>query len=154
MTGTEARAGRHPRACAPPFLQFYAPLFFWLGGAFYAVTGSASESLLAMLNVGRIINDTGRSRGFDASFPAATDEPPLGRVIHLAAAAPVVFAPTLAPIDLPPAIERPLVWHESFRGWTDPQVQRMSAFLDRVLETMQYQPAQRMENPSRRCVEY
>jgi len=105
---------------------------------------AGSESLLAMLNVGRIINDTGRSLGFDASVPGATDEPPLGRVIHIAAAAPVVFAPTLAPIDLPPAIERPLVWHESFRDWTDPQAQRMSAFLDRVLQTMQYQPAQRV----------
>lgn len=100
-------------------------------------------ALLAMLNVGRIVNDTGAALGFPPVIQPTMDEPPLGRVIRIATPSPVVFAPGL--VQLAPAItlDRPMLWAEDFKGWTAPQVVQTSAFLDAFLHAMRYRPETR-----------
>jgi hypothetical protein len=98
-----------------------------------------SEALLAMLNVGRIVNDAGSAMGLPAGMEGAQQEPPLGRVIRIASATPAIFAPALTYMTPVPELERPLLWREEFFA-PDDRARMTQEFVDRVLDEMAYRP--------------
>lgn len=72
-----------------------------------------SATLLALFNVGRIVNDTGTGMGFPASVAGTTDDgPQLGRSLRIAHPTPVLFAPALAVMPDRSTLERPILWRE------------------------------------------
>jgi hypothetical protein len=65
--------------------------------------------LLALLDVDRVVYDDGTAFGFPDSMPGTVDEGPLGRILAVPQATPVLFAPALASVDIAPAAQ-PLLW--------------------------------------------
>lgn len=137
-------SGPHNHAATP--VHNFAATILMRAQRDLALSGTVSEStksLLAMLNVGRIVNDTGHSMGFPPEVAPADEEGPLGRALRIPNATPIVFSTTLAAMSPTPDIERPLLWHESFDGWRDPRVVGANAFLDLAIAAMDYRPENR-----------
>lgn len=71
--------------------------------------GAETLRLLALLDVGRVIYDDGTAFGFPDALRGTVPEGPLGRILAVPEATPVLFAPALAPADIAPA-DVPLLW--------------------------------------------
>lgn len=87
--------------------------------------------LLALLNVGVIVNDTGRQMGFPEAAPLADQTPALGRHVALGGYPPSVYAPTIVRIASQEPFEKPMLWNEDFAN-----AGQTPAMIDRFLEDM------------------
>lgn len=101
---------------------------------------AGTERLLAMLNAGRIVNDSGSAMGLPESIAAAAEEGPLGRVLPIPGATPAVFARQLVEIAPPAGADKPVLWDADFEGGRNEQVQAVNQVLDAVLESMRLEP--------------
>jgi hypothetical protein len=99
-----------------------------------------SRAMLAMLNVGLIVNDHGRGMGFPERFAAGAEAPPIGRHIEIEAATPAVFAPALFQLEPDPELDRGMVWRSGYLEPPDPKTERLAAFLEQALQAMAYRP--------------
>ena len=95
--------------------------------------GPRTLSLLRLLNVTRIICSTPSTMGCPENFVQATEETPLGRVIHIDNAGPAVFAQQLIAMAPPDNLDKPMLWAEDFADKQNSQVQRTESFLDEYL---------------------
>jgi hypothetical protein len=107
------------------------------GGALSADTAG----LLAMLNVGRVANDSGSGMGLPPGIAGTVTEAPLGPVLPIAGATPAVFASRLVEILPPPGADKPALWDSSFAPGADAQAREVGAVLDAVLAVMRFTPA-------------
>jgi hypothetical protein len=90
------------------------------------------QSLLAVLNVSRIICYRSTSMGCPDAFADASVEGPLGRVVHIKGAAPGLFAPGLALLVPPAGADKPMVKFDATPP--DPRVTRMDDCLATYLK--------------------
>ncbi|MEM9386271.1 MAG: hypothetical protein AAGA68_14515 [Pseudomonadota bacterium] len=100
-------------------------------------TGALAEdtrTLLALLNVHTIVNDTGRQMGLPASVVSNAEHPTLGAYIDVGPAPAVTYAPQLAVQD-PSALDKPAFWNEDFAAASDATI-RVDEYLDELLERM------------------
>jgi hypothetical protein len=103
----------------------------------YGKPGSTSTALLTMLNVGHIVNDTGKAMGLPDPLGEPTGEP-LGRTIRLPSASPVVFAPKIKTLEPPVGLDKPVLWNEQFASdSTDPQARATLRFVRDVASAME-----------------
>lgn len=94
------------------------------------VLGEHTLSLLRLMNVTRIVCFTPTAAGCPQHFLGAREEGPLGRVIHLPDASPVVFSRRLVPLAPPPGLDKPMLWADSFDAGVPPQ--QVSETVDRL----------------------
>jgi len=101
-----------------------------------------TEILVAILNASRIVCFGFVVNGCPNSFSTATPEGPLGDVVHIASAAPVLFSQSVVLLAPTPELEKPLLWNDDYytpsAGATVPAVE---AFLRRYLQAAQIDPA-------------
>ncbi|MFO1430318.1 MAG: hypothetical protein U1F76_09295 [Candidatus Competibacteraceae bacterium] len=109
---------------------------------FYSLSPE-TRSLLAMLNVSRIVNSFSNGMGLPESYAGSIEEPPLGRVISMPEATPVLFAPGLIKIVPPAGLEKPLVWSEHYQEPMTAQALHLLDFIEQVRQAMLPVPAQR-----------
>jgi hypothetical protein len=102
----------------------------------------STEILVAILNASRIVCFGVVVNGCPKSFSTATPEGPLGDVVHIASAAPVLFSESVALLASTTELEKPLLWNEDYytpsAGAT---VTAVEAFLRRYLQAAQIDPA-------------
>jgi len=98
-----------------------------------------SEAMLVMLNVGRIVNDTGHVMGLPQGIHGTVEEPPLGRVLKIEAT-PAIFSSRIVTIDPPEALERNLLWREDFETPHE-AAGRTQRFVEYVFALMEFEPA-------------
>lgn len=72
--------------------------------------GDETLRLLAALDVRRVIFDSGEGFGFPDTLPGTVTDGPLGRIIAVPGATPVLFAPRLEPAEGIAPADRPLLW--------------------------------------------
>jgi hypothetical protein len=104
----------------------------------------ATRSLLAILNVSRIVNHSGHGMGLPESYAGSVEEPTLGRVIPVPEATPVLFAPRLIEIVPPAGLEKPLVWGNHYQDPMTDQAIHLLDFIEQVRETMALVPEKKM----------
>lgn len=104
----------------------------------------ASRALLAMLNVGRIICNTATANGCPASIRDATaQDPVLGRYVPLPAT-PAVFSRHLVTQVLPPGLDKPMLWPDSFAPrYADNRILQVAAAIGRFLDAEGFDAATR-----------
>ncbi len=95
--------------------------------------GASALALLRLLNVTRIICFTPSSAGCPDRFVQASEEGPLGRVIHIADASPVLFSRRLVALAPRAGLDKPMLWAEAFKGSPPAQVAGIEDFLNRYL---------------------
>jgi hypothetical protein len=95
-----------------------------------------SVELLSLLNAARIICHTSEANGCPDRFADATPEGPLGRVIRLPDASPVLFGQSLSLLAPPSGLDKPMIWREQWAAHTE-QTTDIAAFLGRYLRTAQ-----------------
>lgn len=93
-----------------------------------------SVELLSLLNTARVICFTSEASGCPDRFADATSEGPLGRVIHLPNASPVLFSQSLSLLAPPSSLDKPMIWREDWDSHTS-QTTDIAAFLGRYLQT-------------------
>lgn len=84
--------------------------------------------LLAVLNVARIVCNDAVAAGCPVRLAGLRDEGPLGRVVPIAEATPVLFSRQLVELRPPDGLDKPMLWLEQFTPPV-PQVTRIEAFL-------------------------
>jgi hypothetical protein len=100
-----------------------------------------TQELLSLLNVTRIINLTPSSMGLPANIWPTTEDGPLGRVIRIEEASPIIYAGKLVELPPPPGLDKPFIWDHDF---SDPKVtHKLNGFILQVREVMQYDPRAR-----------
>jgi len=99
-----------------------------------------TESLLDMLNVGRIINDKGAGFGLPASIHNAIPDGPLGLVIKPAHPFPLVFSRNLTEQKEEVGLGKPLVWNEDLSVQPSAQGTRLFASMRQQLTRMAFDP--------------
>lgn len=99
-----------------------------------------TEQLLAMLNAGLVVNDSGSAMGLPKGIAAAVEEGPLGRVLLISDATPAVFAPELVEIVPPAEADKPVLWDSDFDDGRGEQVQAVGGVLETVLRDMRLLP--------------
>jgi hypothetical protein len=87
-----------------------------------------SAGLLALFNVSRILCSTSTANGCPDRFVARVPEGPLGGVVRIPNATPVLFSRCLRAVPMHPELDKPLVWEDSFRPDT-PMVTALDAYL-------------------------
>jgi hypothetical protein len=96
--------------------------------------GDPTLALLRLLNVSRIVCISPVAAGCPDGFVQARVEGPLGRVIHIADASPVLFSRHLATLPPPARLDKPMLWPGDFEGDApSPQISGIEDFLDRYL---------------------
>jgi len=85
-------------------------------------------TLLRLLNVTRIICFSPTAAGCPESFVEASNEGPLGRVIHIVGTSPAIFSRGLVNLAPPPGLEKPMLWAEDFTS-PIPQVSKIDDFM-------------------------
>lgn len=101
-----------------------------------------TETLLATMNVGRVICHTSSANGCPADFSTARDEPVLGRTVIIAGATPVVFSQHLIAMASPAGAEKPMLWPWDFEELTKPdQIFGINAFLTKLVDHQGFEPA-------------
>lgn len=75
-----------------------------------------SATALAMLNVGRVINDRGSALGFPAKVHGTVVDGPLGRVLKIDAATPLIYSAAIRTVDIAPGLDKPVAWNDDFDG--------------------------------------
>ncbi len=101
--------------------------------------GALSErtaDLLALLNVTRIICVTARENGCPLSFSGSVVDGPLGRVVPVGNATPVLFSRRLVTVPAPGDLDKPMFWVWNFDDG-DARVPRVFAYLDAYLANAQ-----------------
>lgn len=123
----------------------------------YGKLSEDTTKLLSLFNVSRIIHDTGTSLGFYDNINASKTESPLGKIIKIENATPVVFSPRLITIGDKmkyDGLDRPLLWNWNFAPippgrrisfHINPNegrvlISKLDAFIDSILEAMKYDP--------------
>lgn len=101
--------GPHDQEATPAFVPANAVLLRLERELNEGAVGAETLRLLALLDVGRVIYDDGTAFGFPDGLPDTVPEGPLGRILAVPQATPVLFAPALAPVDIAPA-DAPLLW--------------------------------------------
>jgi hypothetical protein len=102
----------------------------------------STEILVGILNASRIVCFGFVANGCPKSFIAATAEGPLGDVVHIPNAAPVLFSQDLALLVPSTGLEKPLLWNEDYYiPSADPTVTGVEAFLRRYLKAAEIDPA-------------
>ncbi len=98
---------------------------------------AATQTLLDVLNVGRIVCLGSFRTGCPGNFADVRPEGPLGEALPLPAASPVLFAPALTRLAPPPGLDKPMLWAEAFGPGADPdtadRIARIRGFEDRYL---------------------
>jgi hypothetical protein len=103
---------------------------------------AATASLLATLNVARIVCASPSGNGCPEAYGGATPEGPLGRVLRVNGATPVQFSPDVTVVPAAPALDKPMFWAEDFAPPT-PRVRQVDAALAGWLAVAQPDPANR-----------
>jgi hypothetical protein len=93
--------------------------------------------LLGLLNVTRIICFSPTAAGCPESFAQASTDGPLGRVIRIPGASPVMFSRSLVKLTPPTGLEKPMLWAEAFTKASpttrDSRIARIDDFLKTYL---------------------
>jgi hypothetical protein len=106
---------------------------------------AATADLLAVLNVHRIVCFRPFAMGCPAGFRDATAEGPLGPVVPIPDASPVLFSPRLVPLLPPHGMDKPALWDPIFAMEPmPPRLRAISAFLDAWLAQARPDPATRI----------
>jgi hypothetical protein len=101
-----------------------------------------TQILVGILNASRIVCFGVAANGCPKSFTAAALEGPLGEVVHIPNAAPVLFSQKLALLAPSAELEKPLLWNEDYYTRNaNPTVTGIEAFLGRYLKLAQIDPA-------------
>jgi hypothetical protein len=95
-----------------------------------------SADLLALFNVSRIHCVTSISNGCPERFVEATAEPPIGGVVRVAQATPVLFSRRLTDMAPRPDLDKPMLWAEDFTPG-QPRVAALEAYLAAYLDAAQ-----------------
>jgi hypothetical protein len=85
--------------------------------------------LLGLFNATRIVCFASFQIGCSPELRGGVDEPPLGRVIAIPAASPVVFSRSLVVLPPPSDLDKPMVWSEDFLGPASGRVSRLDGAL-------------------------
>lgn len=75
-----------------------------------------SSAALAMLNVGRVVNDRGSAFGFPEKVQGAVADGALGKVLKLDAATPLIFGASIHAIAPESGLDKPVAWNDDFDG--------------------------------------
>ncbi len=86
--------------------------------------GPPTLQLLRLLNVARIVCFSSSAAGCPDRLAQASEEGPLGRVIHIAGASPAIFSRRLVAPVPPPGLDKPLVGAEDFTPTPTPQLSK------------------------------
>jgi hypothetical protein len=101
----------------------------------------STEMLVGVLNASRIVCFGFVANGCPQSFIAATSEGPLGDVVHIPNAAPVLFSQNVTSLVPSTDLERPLLWSEDYYAPNgDPKVTAVEKFLRRYLQVAEIDP--------------
>jgi 6-pyruvoyl-tetrahydropterin synthase related domain len=95
-----------------------------------------SAGLLALFNVGRIFCANSVSSGCPERFVPSVVEGPLGAVVRVPAATPVLYSRRLTAMPARPSLDKPMLWTEDFTAG-DPRVAQLSAYLRLYLDEAQ-----------------
>jgi hypothetical protein len=103
----------------------------------------STQILVGILNASRIVCFGFVANGCPKSFITATAEGPLGDVVHIPNAAPVLFSQNVALLVSPSEVEKPLLWNEDYYlpDADSAAVTGVEAFLRRYLEAAEIDPA-------------
>jgi hypothetical protein len=103
---------------------------------------SGTEILLGILNASRIVCFGSAANGCPKSFMTAISEGPLGDVVQVPNAAPVLFSDKIVSLMPSAELEKPLLWNENYyTPGADPAVTAVERFLRRYLSTAGIDPA-------------
>ncbi len=95
----------------------------------------STQILVGILNAPRIVCFGFAVNGCPKSFITATPEGPLGEVVHIPNAAPVLFSQHLTLLEPSTELEKPLLWNEDYYAFSgDPRVTAVEEFLRRYLD--------------------
>jgi hypothetical protein len=101
----------------------------------------STQILVGILNASRIVCFGFVANGCPKNFIAATAEGPLGNVVHIPNAAPILFSQNLVLLVPPSEDEKPLLWNEDYyTPSADSRVTGVEAFLRRYLEATKIDP--------------
>ena len=101
----------------------------------YGRLSSRTQILVGLINASRIVCFSFTRNGCPKSFTTATSEGPLGDVVHIDNAAPVLFSQKLAVLAPSGDLEKPALSSEDYENSTsDPRVSAVEAFLHRYLK--------------------
>jgi len=95
-----------------------------------------SAELLALFNVSRIFCTTSIASGCPQRFVPVLVEGPLGAVVRVPAATPVLFSRRLIAMAARPELDKPMLWLEEFTS-ANPRVEQLSDYLRRYLDALQ-----------------
>jgi hypothetical protein len=102
----------------------------------------STETLVGILNASRIICFGFGVNGCPKSFSDATPEGPLGNVVHISNAAPVLFSDNIVLLTPSTKLVKPLLWDANYYiPGGDPTVTAVEEFLGRYLKTAEIDPA-------------
>jgi hypothetical protein len=102
---------------------------------------SSTEILLGILNASRIVCFGSAANGCPKSFMTAVSEGPLGDVVRVPNAAPVLFSDKIVSLMPSAELEKPLLWNEDYIPGADPAVTAVERFLRRYLSAAGIDPA-------------
>lgn len=101
-----------------------------------------AETLLATMNVGRVICHTSSANGCPTDFSDGREEPVLGRTLRIAGATPVVFSRNLVTLASSAATEKPMLWPWDFEAATKPaQILAIETSLARFVDIQGFDAA-------------
>ncbi len=100
-----------------------------------------AETLLATMNVGRVICHASSANGCPADFSTARNEPVLGRTVIIAGATPVVFSRHLLALASPTGAEKPMLWPWDFEeSAKSDQILAISEFFAKLVDRQGFDP--------------
>src|SRR5262249_24107860 len=98
--------------------------------------------LVSILNASRIVCFGFNLNGCPKSFTAAALEGPLGNVVRILNASPVLLSQNITFLDPPTEVEKPLLGNEDYYAISSyPKVAAVEEFLRRYLEAAEIDPA-------------
>jgi 6-pyruvoyl-tetrahydropterin synthase related domain len=102
----------------------------------------STEILVAILNASRVVCFGSVANGCPKSFIASTSEGPLGDVVHIPNAGPIIFSKNVVLLAPATDLEKPLLWNEDYYPPNDdPKVTAVEGFLHRYVEIAEIDPA-------------
>ncbi len=79
-----------------------------------------TSTVLAMLNVSRIICHSPTANGCPASFTGTANDPIIGRYVPIADPTPIIFSRRLVEHSAKPGMEKPMLWDQDFNYRFEP----------------------------------
>lgn len=106
------------------------------------VLSSMTDEMLSLLDVNRLICDTGTGMGFSPAIKNAVVEGRLGRAIRIDHATPIVTSASLMQRSPASGLDTPFLWDEYFSPYT-PMATQVTAFLEEGVGLMDFDPARK-----------